>query len=324
MKIKLFFRTLILFLLFFNGFQLIAQDNDASADEDEDAEVMEKKGFHFGFFVGPYWANKYTASLYDGHGLDVNGNYNEFYSSLIYRKIMEYGGYDPTTGVTNGQPDRIAQVLGVDPASNGGNTWHFGPNDMPQNMHYTINFLVGLNARYSVDKKSAIILNINASKLKLVGNFTIETDVPINQNQVSGSMYVNTFDIIGGEQRMMFQFGYNRIIGHNKRLNFFLEGGLNATLAKFDKNRIVIRSLDIDLTTAYIAPGSGGYTYQVYFPKHVGIGFGAFAGAGFNITISPKWTVQLLYSPTYDKINIGPEAAYKLQHAAGVRCYYNF
>ncbi len=312
------FRTLIVLLVVCSSFAAMAQDDNASDDEPE-SQVMEKKGFHFGFFVGPYWANKYTANLYSGYGLDVNGNYNEFTNSLIYNKIvLEYGG-------GYGQLDQIAQALGVDPSNAGGaNTWHFGPNDMPQNMHYTINFLVGLNARYSVDKKSAIILNVNASKLKVAGNFSIETDVNINQNQVSGSQYVNTFDIIGGEQRMMFQFGFNRILGNNPRLNFFLEGGLNATLAKFDKNRIVIKSLNIDLTTAYVAPNSGGIAYPIYFPKHIGIGFGAFASAGFNITMSPKWTIQLLYSPTYDKINIGPLPAYKLQHATGIRCYYNF
>lgn len=320
MKSKNIYKIIAAFLVVFNCYTAHAQDN--TSDNTDDSQLREKKGFHFGFFVGPYWANKYTANLYNGYGMDVNGNYNEFSSSLMFNKIInEYGG-------GYGQTDQIAAVLGVDPASTGSNTWHFNENDMPQNMHYTIAFLVGLNARYSVDKKTAILLNVNGSKLKVNGNFTIETDVPINQNQVNGAYNVNTFSIIGGEQRLMFQFGLNRIMGDNKRLNFFMEGGLNATLAKFDKNYIVINgkggTLTIDLTTAYVAPNSGGIAYQVYFPHHIGISFGAFASAGFNITMSPKWTVQLLYSPTYDKINIGPSPVYKLQNAAGIRGYYNF
>ena len=301
------------FILFFTS--AIAQD--AATDDSDDSQLMEKKGFHFGFFIGPYWANKYTANLYNGYGLDANGGQNEFSNSLMYRNIVDYygGGY--------GQVDQIAQALGVDPQNGGtGNTWHFSESDMPQNMHYTIAFLVGLNGRYSVDKKSAILLNVNATKLKVAGNFTIETDVNPNQNQLNAG--VNTFDIVGGEQRMMFQFGYNRILGDNKRLNFFMEGGLNATLAKFDKNYIQIKNLKIDLTTVYIPPGSSQYPSTVYFPNHIGIGFGAFGGAGFNITMSPKWTVQLLYTITYDKINIGINPLYKLQHQAGIRCYYNF
>ena len=315
MKLLNINRTLAALLIILSGFNLIAQD-DNNGDDDTESKSMEKKGFHFGLFVGPYWANKSTAWLYDGHGLDAYGNENEFSNSLIYNKIInEYGG-------GYGQPDQIAQALGVDPSNSGGNTWHFTESDMPQNMHYTINFLVGLNMRYSVDKKSAIILNLNASKLKLNGNFTITTDANPSQNQLAPT--VNTFSIIGQEQLMIFQFVYNRIIGNNKRLNFFLEGGLNATLAKFDKNFIQINNLTIDLTTGYIPPGSGVYPYQVYFPKHIGIGFGAFASGGLNITMSPKWTVQLLYSPTYDKVNLGPSPSYKFQHACGFRGYYNF
>ncbi len=288
----------------------------AQSAESDDSELMEKKGFHLGLFIGPYWANKYTAILYNGYGLDVNGAQNEFTSSLMYQKIIyEYGG-------GNGQPDQIAAALGVDPAATGSNTWHFRESDMPENMHYSVAFLVGLNVRYTMDPKDAIIININASKLKVAGNFTILTDVKPGQNQLNAG--VNTFDIVGSEQRMIFQFGYGRILGDNKRLNFYLEGGLNATLAKFDKNRIIIKNLDIDLTTAYIPPGSSNPSSTVYFPKKVGIGFGAFASAGFNITMSEKWTIQMLYSPTYDKINIGVNPIYKMQHAAGLRCYYNF
>ncbi len=317
MKTKNIFKLLTLLLVVFSFFNTKAQES--TTDDNDDSPIMEKKGFHVGFIVGPYWANKYTANLYNGYGLDVNGAQNEFANSLMFNKIInEYGG-------GYGQVDQIAQVLGVDPASTGSNTWHFNESDMPQNMHYTINFMVGLNFRYSMDKKSAILLNVNASKLKVNGNFTIETDNPINQNQVNGAYNVNTFSIIGGEQRMMFQFGFSRILGDNKRLNIFMEGGLNATLAKFDKNYISIKSLTIDLTTVYIPPNSGGYPSQVYFPKHIGIGFGAFANAGCNITISPKWTIQLpVLSATYDKINIGANPLYKFQYSVGLRGYRNF
>ncbi len=321
MKKHTIYKTLTLIALTLYSLGSIAQETNS--DDSDDSEMMEKKGFHFGFFIGPYWANKYTANLYNGYGLDANGAQNEFINSYINRKInFEYSGVDPNTGASNGQLDQIAQALGVDPAATGSNTWHFGPSDMPQNMHYTIAFLVGLNARYSMDKQNAIILNVNASKLKVVGNFTIQTDVNPNSNQLNAG--VNTFDIIGGEQRMIFQFGYARILGDNKRANFFMEGGLNATLAKFDKNYIVIKNLKIDLTQNYTTPGYGSPTTNVYFPKRIGIGFGAFAGAGFNITMSPKWTVQLLYDITYDKVNIGVNPVYKFQHQTGIRAYYNF
>ena len=292
-----------------------AQDTTAT---DELPANYTTKGFKFGITVGVYWANKYTASLYDGYGLDYQGHRNEFSNSLIYNKIWnEYGGH-----YNSGQIDQIAQALNVDP-----NTWTFKESDMPVNMKYTPAFQIGLNARYGVDDKNAIILNVNACKLIINGNFTIVTTVQSNQNQLNAG--VHTYPIKGGEQRMMFQFGYSRILGDNPRLNFLLEGGLDATLAKYDKNLIEINTLLIDLTSSYQQTGqyynTGQPGYTTLNSKHLrGIGFGAFASAGIHITMSPKWTLQLAYNPTYEKISIGLAPKLKLQHAVGIRMYYNF
>jgi hypothetical protein len=295
------FTLIILFLTL--SASVRSQDNETS-----DVPKPQSKGFHIGLYVGSYFANKYTAKLYDGYGFDADGKRNSFENSFMYNKIvLEYGGGYP------GQQDLIAQALGVQHGE-----WAFSESDMPINMRYSPAFLLGLQGRYSVDNNNAILLNVNASQLNITGNFTITTTPQTNFTQVSKD--IKTFAIKGVEQRLMFQIGYQRLFGTNEKINLLAEGGLNITMAKFDKNVILINDLLIDLTTYYYQSG-----YSAYFVKRpIGVGYGAFAGLGVNFNMSEKARIQFLYNPSYEGINIGENPKLKLQHAVGLRMYYNF
>lgn len=278
-------------------------------DGEQSDSSQKQRSFKVGLYIGSYFANKYTAGAYDGYGFDLEGKrINVFENSLMYQKIvMQYGG-------GYGQIDQIAQALGVNSTAD----WSFTKDDMPTNMRYTPSFLLGLQCRYSVDKKNAISLNLNAAKLTLSGNFTITTRPPSGSSQINNS--IQTFGIKGGEQRLMIQIGYNRIFGDNERANFFAEGGINMTYSQFDKNEILINNLYIDLLEFYDYQGvQAGY---MRLPR--GMGFGAYAGMGINITMSEKFTIQLMYSPSYEGIRIGDNPKLKWQHSVGLRAYYNF
>jgi len=302
------FPLVLLLIISINGISQENQDNDNEVTLSNHS----KKGFRLGLYIGSYFANQYTAGIYDGYGFDIDGNKNNFENSFMNQKInIQYGGKGYP-----GQVDQIGQALGVDPT---GQPWTFDESDMPINMRYTPAFLVGLNTIYSVDEKNAILLNLDASKLKIGGNFTIVTPPTANSTQINNS--IKTFAITGTEQRLLFQFGYQRILGDNDKMNFFVEGGLMATIAEFSKNEIMINTLRIDLTSYN---NSTLFSTSVLFKKPIGTGFGAFAGVGTNITINPKYTIQILYNPTYEKINIGASPRLKFQHAVGLRAYYNF
>ena len=119
---------------------------------------------------------------------------------------------------------------------------------------------------------------------------------------------------------LMIQIGYNRILGNNEKANLFVEGGMNITYSQFDKNEILINNLHIDLLEFYDYQGiSAGYTRK---PR--GTGLGAYAGVGVNLTMSEKFTIQLIYSPSYEGIKIGDNPKLKIQQSVGLRAYYNF
>ncbi|HEY4799986.1 MAG TPA: hypothetical protein VII99_12975, partial [Bacteroidia bacterium] len=144
----------------------ISTTNAFSQTEDADKPVTDRniKGFHAGIYVGSLIPNQSTSGLYDGYGFDSIGVKNNFYRSFMYRSIvMTYGG-----GYGYGFPDQIAQALNVNHGD-----WNFDQTDMPVKMKYSPAVSVGLHMLYCIDKKNAIILNTNTTKLTLTGNFTI-------------------------------------------------------------------------------------------------------------------------------------------------------
>jgi hypothetical protein len=289
---------------------LMAQFSHAQGPENYDENgnfIQPSKGFLAGLYLGTYFANKHTASLYDGYGFDYEENRRTFEDSWMYEKIInQYGG-------GYGQQDYIAEALGVQPGE-----WNFDESDMPVNMRYKTAFAVGFTGRYSVDKKNAVLLNVNAAILTAVGNFTITTKPLPGSTQINNA--IKTYNIRGKEQRLLFQAGYQHILGSGEGFNLFLEGGLHATLAKFDQNEIEIENLRIDLYESYYNPQNGATYYTG--TKPVGLGFGAFAGLGVNIRTTSKWDLQLLYSLMLENVRIGYDQKFALNHGAGLRLYY--
>ncbi len=296
-----------------------AQDNDSeNTDTTTVQRVYKTKGFHAGLYVGAFWANKNTAYIYDGYGFDINGQRNTFNNSILYDQIVNvYGG-------ANGGVDYIGQLLNVNQ-----NDWNFTEQDMPFNLRYTTTYLVGLNTRYQINKKSSITLNINGTKLVVNGKFTIRSTNSNSglNNANSSQSKLNQFTIIGAEQRLMFQLGYQRVLGNNEKLNVMVEGGLNVILSKAQKNQAILNTdvnsgqnnITIDLMNIYNQPPNNFYSAKYL----VGGGIGAFGGIGLHLTINPRYTIQLLYNPSYDRISLGYDPKFKLQHGVGLRVYYN-
>lgn len=307
---KLFSKFLFLLLLFVQGFCFTSISQEEGDETEKSGKLKAGKGFHVGITVGGFFANNAGAQIYDGYGFDGNGGKNDWTNSYMNQKInMQYGGRGQIT-----LPDQIAQALSVNGQTFNHDGWSFEEINMPLQMRYNTSILIGIACRYFVDKKNTLIFNVNATKLKASGAFTIKNNYPI----FPGDEF-KTFGIIGGEQRLMFQLGYQRILGNNEKANLFVEAGLNMTMAKFDKNQIMINNLTIDLFTNYNFIGNQTIPYQ----KPVTVNLGAFAGLGLNITMSTKTTLQLLYTPVYERLTLGYDTGLHLQHSVALRAYYN-
>lgn len=306
-------QSLLLALLICTG---TVQAQDDWNESDSTASATPHKGFHAGLFIGAFWANGQTAYLYDGYGFDENGQRNSFNNSILYNQIVNVYG--------NGNNDMIALLLNVNHTD-----WQFTQNDMPFNLRYTTTYLVGFNSRYQFRKRQNITININGTKLAVNGKFTITTNNNSGGFQTPGAASrINQFTIVGAEQRLMFQFGYQRILGKNEKVNFVVEGGLNIIMSKAQKNQALLYSdlyngannIAIDLMSVYNTP-----PYNYYSARYlIGVGIGAFGGIGLNLNLNPRYSVQLLYNPSYDRIALGYAPEFKLQHGCGLRVYYNF
>jgi len=299
------YRIKIILLVLFISFRGIAQEYDENGKEIHG--TYNGKGFNIGLNLGCYFANKYTASNYNGYGFDADGVRNTYENSLMYNKIiLQYGGGYP------GGVDQIAPALGVNPGE-----WNFIEDYMPNNMKYAPGFLLGLDMRYSMDNKNVILFNIHAAQLNITGNFTIWAKPSSGSSQINNQY--RTCDIKGVEQRLMLQLGYQHVFISEKNINPILEGGINVTMAKMNKNEILIGDLLIDLTESYYQPGVNNASLV---QKQVGVGFGAFAGAGLNFNMNENFRFQILYNPSYEGIKLGTNTRLKLQHSAGLRIYY--
>jgi hypothetical protein len=305
-------KTLILIFLSIVYHPAFSQ-NDTDSKE-EVININPSKSFHLGLYIGSYIANKHSASLYDGYGYNINGQRNDFANSILRNAIVnQYGG--GFNGV-----DQIAQILNVSPQD-----WYFNESGMPINLRYNPTYMVGLNMRYNLENKQAISLNINGTKLSVNGKFVINTTATgtstnpafNNQNQQ------NVFTITGAEQRLYFQLGYQKYFGSNEKINFISELGLNIVMSKVERNQAFINAnnntLVIDLMSAYNLD-TYNYVRAKYF---VGVGVGCYGGLGINLNINPKYTIQLLYQPYYDRISLGDNPKFKFNHGIGLRVYYN-
>jgi hypothetical protein len=276
---------------------------------DPDLLPKRKSKFITGFYLGSYFANKYSASTYNGYGFDIDGKQNTFATSFMYQKIKnEYGG-------GYGQTDQIAEALGVDRGQ-----WEFNESDMPINMRYLAAIMLGVNIKVPIDKRSFFLFNLNGSRLNLGGNFTISTIRPPTSTNPAINSNIKTFPISGKEQRLLFELGFQRLFSKDEKFNVFGEFGLIGTLVKFDKNSININGLQIDLTY-YVNQTANPAPLPTRPP--VGFGIGAFGGLGVNIVMNQKTSLQFVYTLSHEKVNIGNNPKLKLQNGIGLRVYYN-
>jgi len=305
------------FFLLLTGVPAVAQ-TDNYEDKNVSVNISGVKGFHVGFYAGALFPSNYSASLYDGYGIDAtSGTKNNFLNSVMVQRMI-LSGMDSVNcpqlhGGGPGYQDVIGPAIGV----TSHDQWSFDSTDMPITLKYTTAFLFGLQLQYGINRSEGLILNANFAKINVTGTFTMT----VHNNLVNPTLgdSVLYFGITGQEQRFNLQLGYSRVLGDpDDMFNFVVEGGLLFNSTKWLNNYANIGTLKLDLTPFTY---NSGYTNNYLPSQYNSTGYGAFAGIGGNLCTT-KYIIQLLYSPSYERIGIGEAPTAKLQNAIGLRFYY--
>jgi hypothetical protein len=188
-------------------------------------------GLYIGVNLGFYKANRYTASYYNGSGVNnVDSTINNTYN---YPKIKESLIYD------------------------------FSLAQLPAKMHYSPAFLLGVYFKYAI-KNSGIIIQFNIAKLRANDVFTLIIDDP---NNFSSEPVYKQESIQGIEQRASIDVGYSYTFNPRSNYRPFLQFGGNLTSTKFLDNKIKIENLQYSITNyrfSYYKLEQGGVGFGAF------------------------------------------------------------
>ena len=301
-------------LLCMFSIQVLNAQDDYEDTRNEREDTTSVKGLYVGLNVGAYFANKHDAQLYNGYGFDRNGQRLSFSESWLNQQFNFPGG-----GSSNYPVSRQEITEEIANNNNGVSTTEdirFTESDMPFEMVYDPGIMVGLHLRYNKDVKNAFLLDFNFTQLRASGEFTIDRPNYITADPSEGTLLY--YPIIGQEQRFYLNLGYHRVFGDNEVLNWYGEIGANMTYAQFEENRIQVHNYDADITIERNFQGT--QTQEAI--EISSFGLGGFIGAGAQITLGDKFTVDLGYSLMNTRLDLVSNPERTFQHGVILRAIY--
>ncbi len=281
------------------------------ADGEEPFSPDSIGGLYFGLNLGFYKANNSSAAIYGGYGFDRAGAKLDFANSWLNQAI---------------QGNVIARNRTNEAMQATDGEWIFAESDMPGTMRYSPSFMVGFHLRYMFNADFGMFAEINGTQPVTVGEFTIQRTAPSpipNQSE-----RLERFQIRGEEQRLVTNLGLHRVLGRKAKARSggsgtllpYVEMGLNMTFVKFEENFINLgdRVPNVDLTIFYTQQG-----FQIDQARILtGVGFGGFAGAGGQLQLGSKFTLNLGYIASLEHIKLGDINERNFQHIFVLRAIY--
>ncbi|NVO01693.1 MAG: hypothetical protein HXX09_03245 [Bacteroidetes bacterium] len=190
-------------------------------------------GWHFGVNIGMYFANKQSASFYNGSG-----------ENSVYRTIIE------NTFIN----DEIRRVLHYN--------FSFDSTLLPKNMKYNPAINFGFLAGFNFQKNAGIIIEFDYSKLKASDYFTLAID---SFNSTSDPS-LKKCTITGTEERININIGIHRTFGKLSKTMPYINAGINFNNVKVIDNKIQIENLSYSIvnpTNSYYNIVQGGLGFGV-------------------------------------------------------------
>ncbi len=245
----------------------------AYAQEDAEGGRGIASGWDFGLNFGFYIPPAYHAGFYDGSEENVN-KMSYVFGNKYYR-------------------DEISRSL------NSSDTFFI--TGMPQNMHYTGAFTIGLYFRRTFDKYFGFSMQFNYSKLHANDLFQIEVD----PNTILTEPDLRTFPIWGVEERVNIDLNFSKYFHTKSKISLpFVEAGFNINSSTVKENMIQINDLKYSLVDVYLN-GSGyvpNLSQTTYTVHQGGIGWGINAGGGLRLIFNEAVSVDPGVTFYYQKV----------------------
>lgn len=291
---------LLVLAVFCNGFfrtdSLYAQNNNFERGStaslgslyDEDSEEEDTlRGLTFGLNLGSYFGNAKTANIYNGSG-PFAGFINDA-AMIRWYSIPERIGMDGPFALSN-------DIRDIQDFYNTQSYW-FNADYAPTNMRYNPAMYVGLNLKYNFNRYAAIIMNMNATKLKAVGQFTMQITPSSQNNQFNSGTQL--LSVAGEEQRFNLNLGYRQGWMMGDYSNFFVQVGGSMLGTKWMRNYALVANRQYDLITQGFVAGQT----SIEATPNTGVGFGAFVETGVEFWIG-KYSFDLGIGFSRDKVII--------------------
>ncbi len=265
-----------MFFLFAQGeilaqrFHLSSNRGDRAFQYEDDEELEDSiRGFSVGLNLGYYLASDQTASVYSGAG-PFNDYLNES-AQIRWYSIPERIGMD-------GPFQNDMSMLNVIKEYYNTSSYTFNRDFAPTNMSYNPALYVGLNLKWNFNRYAALIMNVNGTKLKAVGQFTMQV-TPSSQN--SNDNGTRLLSVVGEEQRFNMNLGYRQGWMMGDMSNFFVQVGGSMLGTRWMRNYVLVADRQFDLISQGFVQGQ----QPLSATPTTGIGFGAFVQTGVEFWI---------------------------------------
>lgn len=281
MKLKLnypayFFLVMVIFVLL-NPLFITAQHTSPRPEKD----ARENRGFQFGFNIGLFLPNGYTANYYNGS----DGNENNI--RYIFGNYYNY--------------QDIRRLLNVSDT--------FFVKQFPADMHYRPTTIAGFYMGYNFNRKNSMYIQFNYSKLKPRDIFTVEVDPKDYLTEPDLRLYT----VSGEEERINIDIGYSRSYPVTDHMDFVASAGLALNDTKVLKAVINLEGKEYSIVNVYgnrsYVPGTNMQEYQF---TEGGIGFGLHGGAGVNFNFANKFALQPGVTLYWNNVNLEGYKAMKI------------
>jgi hypothetical protein len=233
----------------------------------QDDDAPQKKGFFVGLGFGGHFANSNTAIIYNGVNAYTAINIPYYFKTEPFKtQFDEYFKY----------PYEIVEAPG-------------------ENIKYRpsseISWLVG----YQIDNGTAFYVEANFAQLRVEDVFVIAIDDP---NRKSPEKLLQQIPIIGEEQRLNINTGFQISMINEKGFNLYLPLFANINSTKVQKNYFLINNREYALH--HNVPG-------VTNQRIGGMGYGGGSGMGVKMRFSKQLSLDVSYNLIYSRIQMHPD-----------------